>query len=163
MGGHLQKKDTAVWGWGSPEGGHPALYWPSPWHMLRRAANSETIEICEICAGAYWQVDAVPPPAVRSKTSSCLADTSAQMCLAGLGVLARLGLVSSDLLTPSVQESVANNVGLQMLGVAFVTFTFPRWRVATWVWSRRSSPSWGCFGTCKYEERDGGLLQLHIP
>ena len=25
MGGHLQKSDTVVWGWGSPVGGHLAL------------------------------------------------------------------------------------------------------------------------------------------
>ena len=76
-----------------------------------------------VCSGAYGQVDASVPATSHSTTASCLADTGAQMCLAGSDVLARLGLSSTDLLRPSVQVSVANNMGLRMLGVTFVTFT----------------------------------------
>ena len=45
------------------------------------------------------------------------------MCLAGPDMLTRMGIFVSDLLTPVVRISVANNAGLRMLGVAFVTFT----------------------------------------
>ena len=77
----------------------------------------------EICSGAYGQVDESVPGSLRSTTASCLADTGAQMCLAGPDVLTRMGISVSDLLTPVVRISVANNAGLKMLGVAFVTFT----------------------------------------
>ena len=77
----------------------------------------------EVCSDAYGQVGATPPSCARSTTASGLADTGAQMCLAGRNVMSRMGLSEDDLLEPMVRVAVANDVMLPLLGVAFVTMT----------------------------------------
>ena len=80
----------------------------------------------QVCQGAYSQVGKQAPSTNRVAVISAISDTGAQLCLGGRDVMAKLQLKESDLLRSSISVSVANNAGLRILGVVFVTISRPQ-------------------------------------
>ena len=77
----------------------------------------------EVCERPYvdkgW-----PIPASRGEVElTALADTGAQMCVAGHGFARSLGLRARDLVTPEVRISAADSGGMSLVGAIMVKFT----------------------------------------
>ena len=65
-----------------------------------------------VCKEAYKSVGAAVPGSHRSTTVSALADTGAQMCVASMDVVRRMGLRLRDLVDVELRVNVAGNLGL---------------------------------------------------
>ena len=74
------------------------------------------------CPEAYHQVN-LPVPAKLPNCAAIpgLVDTGAQMCVAGPEFLQRTGIRREDLVTPALKGHTANQQGLNLIGVVFVT------------------------------------------
>ena len=79
----------------------------------------------QLCHGTAKEQGFREPRATRSTVVSGLADTGAQMCVAGMDVADKLGIRRQDLLKPQMRISVADNSGLTVAGAAFLTISRP--------------------------------------
>ena len=59
----------------------------------------------------------------KSLTSSVMADTGCQSCLAGIGVIGRLGLTRADLIPVTMKMNAADEKGINILGAAILRFS----------------------------------------
>ena len=76
-----------------------------------------------LCLDGYTQC-CIKPPKVKGRniTSKCLPDTGAQLTVTGMKFMRSLRVTKSELIPLSHGVSAANNMGLGLLGGAFVTF-----------------------------------------
>merc|ERR1712082_178255 len=77
------------------------------------------------------------PPKFQTRVLPVLADTGAQMCVAGVRVALALGLKSRDLVPCSLKINGANNSGLEILGAMFVTLSKDGWTTKQMVYVAR--------------------------
>ena len=92
----------------------------SGWAASRPEEHPTMAVSCSLATKAYSQLS-LPAPRVRDRTASspALADTGAQMCVAGPSLLHALGATKNELIKLENGVSTANNAGLTLLGGLF--------------------------------------------
>merc|ERR1712082_156635 len=114
-----------------------------------------------LCVGAYGILD---PPRVPTRSGklvvSVLADTGAQMCVAGIRVALQLGLKSKDLVPCELKINSANNSGLDVLGAMFVTLEWGGWSSNQMVYVARGVQD---FFMSKEACRDLSIVGINFP
>ena len=70
---------------------------------------------------AQSQLQIPPIWNIKSTIIEALADTGAEMCVADWAVAKQMNMSRSDLLTPALTVSVADNASLELIGAQFLT------------------------------------------
>ena len=86
---------------------------PQPYIRLTHSANAED----------YTDLGFKLRASTKSLTSSVMADTGCQSCLAGIGVIGRLGLTRADLIPVTMKMNAADEKGINILGAAILVFS----------------------------------------
>ena len=77
----------------------------------------------QVSNSAQQQLGIQSTPNSKPTSVEALADTGAQMCVADWSVAQRMNLTRSDLLTPALTVSVADNANLELIGAQFISLT----------------------------------------
>ena len=75
----------------------------------------------KICNSAARQLGISKLPQKKTISVSALCDTGAQMCVSDWNLAKEMGLKKSDILTPALTISTADNAKLELIGATFLT------------------------------------------
>ena len=78
----------------------------------------------DVCQEATSQLGLQTPQQVNPTKVIALADSGAQICMADYSLASKMNL-AHQLFTPTMQVSVANNAGLNIMGAMFLNITAP--------------------------------------
>merc|ERR1712059_107604 len=95
------------------------------WSTSRLEDHGRVPLVLQLCSGAASSQGFHEPRNTRHTRVSGLADTGAQMCVAGTAIAESMGITKSDLIKPKLKISVADNSGLNLAGTAFINVSGP--------------------------------------
>ena len=103
--------------------GHHAADMFGKWARSSAEKQPELTVTVSVCTDGYQQVGMRPPRMQRTVESRSLADTGAQMVVAGISLVHSLGVKKGELFPVTAGIKAANSEGLQLLGGMFITIS----------------------------------------